>query len=50
MAMSTLEARILWSVIDDELTRIECPPETRIERKGNSGVVDDDVLVVTVLF
>lgn len=38
MAMSDVEARISWSTTEDEFARRECPPETRIERKGKSGV------------
>lgn len=45
MAMSEVEARISWSVIEDELARRECPPETRIERNGKLGVFPPSLLL-----
>lgn len=39
IAISSLVARILWSVRPLDWTRIVWPPETRMDRKGNSGAV-----------
>ena len=42
IAMSAVDAMILWSVRVEDFTRFEWPPETRIDRKGNSGVTGGD--------
>lgn len=39
IATSVVVARMEWSVREDEFTSRVCPPDARMERNGNSGVM-----------